>query len=338
MTFNRLAASIAVAALSICGAFALEPIQNASAQVGFPGGEVFENTPTQQPGPTSFPSNNPNNGATVFIDGVGTSSISSFQILSNWFGRDNTVLSGNFAGSAINPLFSYDANGDGVTNFNEDLNNNGVFEPGEDINNNGVLDVGTETFNFWDGQGEPIDPPFTRFASYTIAGSSNARSAISEPNRGFLFDFYASDGEAVDFINADLGAPGFDVEAIVNVIPVDINPGLPLFVGFYQVQGSISEQDAAGNLCLYLTRGLDFNANGVIDGAFESGRIAAQSLGFGEPSFNGVPGLGRAFDPNCGTLFPGFPGFDANPNDGLPLGFDPNDLLSGQDFPFFVNE
>jgi ABC-type phosphate transport system substrate-binding protein len=75
----------------------------------------------------------------------------------------------------------------------------------------------------------------------------------------------------------------------------------PNFVGFYQVYDTFAELDAAANLCLYLTQGLDFNGNGVIDGGSESGRLFGQSIGYAAPSRTDL-------DPNCGTFFTGFGG------------------------------
>jgi ABC-type phosphate transport system substrate-binding protein len=76
----------------------------------------------------------------------------------------------------------------------------------------------------------------------------------------------------------------------------------PTFVGFYRDQATAGEQDAAANLCLYITSGLDFNGDGFSNNVNESGRrFAIDILGYGEPS---RPDL----DPNCGTLFPGFGG------------------------------
>jgi hypothetical protein len=96
-----------------------------------------------------------------------------------------------------------------------------------------------------------------------------------------------------------------------------------IYAGFYQRYPRASAQDAAGNLCLYITRGLDFDGNGIIEniGSFtESGRFfAINDIGYLFPTF---PDL----DPNCGTLFPGFGGLDANGDGDFT---DAGDLLPG---------
>jgi hypothetical protein len=78
----------------------------------------------------------------------------------------------------------------------------------------------------------------------------------------------------------------------------------PNYFGFYEDYTSATAQDGAANLCLYLTRGLDFDGNGSIE-LLESGREFATALGYAEPTQSNL-------DPNCGKLFPGFGGFDLN--------------------------
>jgi hypothetical protein len=104
--------------------------------------------------------------------------------------------------------------------------------------------------------------------------------------------------------------------------PIGIDIGIgPIFVGFYQNYPNAVTADAAGNLCLYLTQGLDFDGNGIID-VGESGRLSAISFGYAIPR---IPEL----DPNCGLFFPGFSGRDVN-GDGLFTGV--ADIV---DFPGF---
>jgi hypothetical protein len=101
--------------------------------------------------------------------------------------------------------------------------------------------------------------------------------------------------------------PGFTFGTVAN------------YIGFYQDQESPVQQEAAAQLCLYLTRGIDFNNDGDIDPSFESGRL------FGLEQFEAPsrPDL----DANCGTLIPDFPGLDAD-SSGV-IGDSPLDLLPG---------
>ncbi|MEC4819247.1 MAG: substrate-binding domain-containing protein [Scytonema sp. PMC 1069.18] len=94
------------------------------------------------------------------------------------------------------------------------------------------------------------------------------------------------------------------------------------YVGFYLSRGTAQEREAAAKLCLYLTRGVDFNQDGVIDPNSESGRLFATDV-----TELLAPPSRKDLDPNCGTLMPGFPGLDAD-GSGV-IGDNPQDLLPG---------
>jgi ABC-type phosphate transport system substrate-binding protein len=123
---------------------------------------------------------------------------------------------------------------------------------------------------------------------------------------------------AVDDLNVDLngsgvvgdflGEAGFSSAANPLGLGYTIAVG-SVYFGFYTAGNypTILEENTAGNLCLFITSGLDFSTlvgnaadNDAIE-PFESGRQAAIDIGFAPPT---QPGL----DPNCGTIFSGFGG------------------------------